>query len=146
MSCGNCNGGKCGRPRAEMNFSPSGLLELIRPLLTAIENSPGLTHYAWGVEDISKLIDTVRDVMAENERLKRLLRPSAPDTPLVTVDSENARVNFGPDNKYSLLLPASTHAQRKQLAENLTAAATELRRGPTLKQSIPNQLPLPFDQ
>lgn len=146
MSCGSCNSGKCGRPREEMNLSPSGLLELIRPVLSAIENSPGLTHYAWGIEDISRLIDTLSAVMAENDRLKKLLRPSSPDTPLVTIENESVRVNFGPDNKYSLMLPASTLAQRKQLAESLTAAAIELRRKPTLKQSLPNQLPLPFDQ
>lgn len=145
MSCGGgCKGGGCNRPREEMTVNPAALQSAVKSLFAVA--ATGFKNFPWPTEEVANLADLISNMLAENERLKALLGLREPGKAPMVVTDNAVRIAFGPDSAYTLVFPAQTAAQRKELASTLAAAVAELRREPTVKPSLPGQLPLPFDQ
>lgn len=139
--CG-CDGG-CSRRREEMTMNPAVLQSALKNLFTVAVT--GIKSFPWPNDEIAELADLIARLLAENERLKKLLRLNNPEDPQVIVDKDRLRLRLGPDNAYTLDIPVGTPAQRQALARNLAAAAAELQRAAFSAPSLPGQLPLPFD-
>lgn len=141
MSCSGCGGEKRELPRAEINLDPAVFHTVIKNLfgvaITGFKNLP------WPNEDVAQLATLIAEMVAENERLRRILGLVNEST-RVTREGDFVRIAFGPRAAYTLQIPAGTPAERKELAASLTAVAAELRRAPFASESLPGQMTFHF--
>lgn len=138
MSCK--NEGCCRREqsRADMTMLPDWVVaQLLTVAQTGFKNL-----LPWPNESVSVLAEKIAALVGEVEMLRKLLNVDTKPNPVV--DGDTLTFTFGPDNRYSLHMPAVSPKARKQLANNLAAAALELQTIPV--RSLPNQLDLPFTE
>jgi hypothetical protein len=112
-------------PRAEFS------VDAVQNLLTALQ--------AGAASNLPELVRFVSELLEENIRMRRALRPQGPE---VRTDAALLTFTFGPQNQYTFNLPIQDEAQRRNFAQQLTAAARELLARPS--KPLPNQMPLPF--
>ena len=123
-------------PRAEMTVMPDWVIsQLISVAQTGFKNL-----IPWPNESVRALAEKIAALVIENETLRKLLNNN--NKPAVTVDAAQLTIAFGPDNRYTLCVPANDEKLRKQLAQSLLAAAEQLQTQKPM--TLPCQLDLPF--
>jgi hypothetical protein len=94
---------------------------LLQQLLTVAHT--GLKNLNLAVPAANELAAIIANLVLENEHLKKLLNSRVD----VQVKDTAVEIFFGPQNQYRLLIPATTEAERKAVADALSAAAEKLR-------------------
>ena len=137
--CG-CNGGRC-LPREELAVSPAALQVALKSLFDVALT--GFKNFPWPNEDIARLAEVIAQLVAENDMLRKLVNRDT--KPANVVAGDTFTLSFGPNNAYTLQLPAASEAQRIELARSLIAAAAKLQEPRSAAcQALPGQLEFPF--
>ena len=141
MGC--CSNKSCDRPKEEM-LDAATLSAIVSEgswvLTKLLDIAKGGARFV-GFKNVStnELAATISAIVMENNYLKGLLGIYHPGK--ATADERGATLFFGPQNTYSLVIPATTQTARTKLADSLMAAADALKK---TKPELPEQKWLPF--
>lgn len=148
MSCSNK---KCGcaqreQPRAEMidvsamtSLGETGL-EAVRSLIFVAKNGlAGLAKLNLASEELRILARTIAMLYEERNRLENMLAAiEITDTVALTADDTNVKIGFGPDKKYTLIVPVTENDSKQTMTREFRA----------VQEAQPDdtrQLPLPMN-
>jgi hypothetical protein len=112
---------------ALLDIANSGLDAGVRLQKTVMQHGP-----------LRALAATIADLAIENQSLKNLLSPVGVD-----IKGDTARLSFGADAQYTLLVPIHNATERRVLRQQLLDAAAIL--APAADATSPHQHLLPFD-
>jgi hypothetical protein len=136
----NCNKPNCCHkrelPREKMAGDFNSVAQTFIQLLEVARS--GVDTFAWTSNEMAQLA----------QMIVALVRPSPPPAPKpapdVAVFDGALTFRFGPQHSYALHVPTGDLSRRKELADQLRAAANQLSAMPTAV--IPNQTMLPFSE
>ena len=132
MSCNkkSCCNTKSPLPRAEISLDVNAVAQAFTQMLQVAKT--GIDNFGWTSEELAQLAQII----------VALVRKPTPAPPVPATAAAVFTLQFGPENAYSLHVPAGAAAQRAALVEQLRAAADQLARH---QSSAPlNQTMLPF--
>lgn len=148
MSCSNkkCACARREQPRAEMidvsavaALGETGLDTVRALLVVARTGLSGLAKLNLANDELRILARTIAMLYEERNNLENLLASIAvTDTVAVTADATDVKIGFGPDKKYTLIIPIIENNAKQ-------TTANEFRASPAVQATDAKQLPLPMN-
>jgi hypothetical protein len=137
VSC--CNKNKsCDSKKEKLSIGPS--LDVIAQLIE-IARTGDLARLVSTDATVRELATTIIKLAADLNLFKKLSKKSEPT---VTVTHTDVLIKFGPDNVYSLTLPAVTGEQRAILSQQFRTAADQLSGAASMTYAVPQQMQFQF--
>lgn len=127
MTC--CQNGGCKRQEPKGFTTTDAPIESLMDFkdiinLLSTMASTGVKNFAFKDAALEKLAESVAQLAAENNYLKKLAALLSPAN--VELAGDAVTVSFGPGSAYMLSIPAGTEEQRKQLGAQFRVLAMQL--------------------